>query len=84
MSLTDKQRMKQRQKAQRYRQRLRQAGLRPVQFWVYDTRNPAFIRQVHEASLRLRDDPHEAEMMDFIDALQADNVFDEPDAQDTP
>ena len=29
----------------RYRERMRAAGLRPVQFWVPDTRSPEFVAE---------------------------------------
>ena len=35
----------------RYRERMRAAGLRPVQFWVPDTRSPAFGAEVRSAVL---------------------------------
>jgi len=37
----------------RYRERMRAAGLRPVQFWVPDTRSPEFVKG----------DPAEAEIL---------------------
>ena len=32
----------------RYRQRLQEEGLRPVQFWVPDTTDPAFLRSLRK------------------------------------
>jgi hypothetical protein len=47
---------------------LRAAGLRPVQIWVPDTRREGFAEECRRQSLLLRDDPQEAEVLDFIKA----------------
>ncbi|SAL03491.1 Antitoxin MazE [Caballeronia calidae] len=47
---------------------LRKAGLRPIQIWVPDTSAPGFAEECRRQSLMLRDDPHEQEIMDFLDA----------------
>jgi hypothetical protein len=47
---------------------LRKAGLRPIQIWVPDTSAPGFAEECHRQSLMLRDDPHEQEIMDFLEA----------------
>jgi hypothetical protein len=53
-----------------YRQRMRAAGLRPVQIWVPDTRSPDFAetcrRQAREVAAS---DPGGDEIMDFIAAV---------------
>ena len=36
-----------------YRRRLREAGLRPVQIWVPDTRRPGFAEACREQSRRI-------------------------------
>jgi hypothetical protein len=36
---------------QRYRDRMRAQGLRPVQMWVPDTRSPAFIESLRRQAL---------------------------------
>ncbi len=41
------------QRVQKHRQALRQAGLRPVQLWVPDTRRADFARLCHEQCLRV-------------------------------
>ena len=47
---------------------LRKAGLRPIQIWVPDTSAPGFAEECRRQSLMLRDDPHEQEIMDFLEA----------------
>lgn len=54
-------------KVTRHRERLRAAGLRPVQFWVPDTRSPEFISQVREQCQSLNGDPAEAEILGFTE-----------------
>lgn len=43
-------------RVQQHRQRLRHAGLRPVQPWVPDTRRPGFALECRRQSLLLADD----------------------------
>jgi len=47
---------------------LRRAGLRPVQIWVPDMRNPAYVADVKRRCLALRGDPQEKEILDWIEA----------------
>ena len=58
-----------REKMHRYRNRLKDAGLRPVQIWVPDTRSKNFAAEVRRQSLLVRANPDESEVMDFIDAV---------------
>ena len=58
-----------REKMQRYRDRLKDAGLRPVQIWVPDTRSKNFAAEVRRQSLLVSTSPGEYEVMDFIDAV---------------
>ena len=51
----------------RYRERLRAAGRRPVQFWVPDTRAPEFVAQLRLQCLTLANDPAEAEVLGFAE-----------------
>ena len=44
-------------KVARHRERMRAAGLRPVQFWVPDTRSPEFTAQVRKQCQSLKGDP---------------------------
>jgi Protein of unknown function (DUF3018) len=52
----------------RRRAALRKAGLRPIQIWVTDTSAPGFAEECRRQSRMLRDDPHEQEIMDFLEA----------------
>ena len=52
-----------------YRARLRAAGLRPVQLWLPDTRDPKFLAAARAQARRLAaGDPAGDEMMEFIEA----------------
>jgi len=51
-----------------YRARLRAQGLRPVQFWVPDTRNQVFSQKLHQQCLALNQDPAETEILAFSEA----------------
>jgi hypothetical protein len=54
-----------------YRERMRAAGLRPVQLWVPDARSPAFAaecrRQAHAVAAH---DPAGNEIMHFLEGLR--------------
>ena len=54
-----------------YRDKLRAAGLRPVQIWVPDIRSAAFAREVRRQSLAVagRD---EAELLDGLERALAE------------
>jgi len=60
-------------KQSRYRARLREQGLRPLQIWVPDTRRPDFARECARQSQLVRNDPHEQEINDWLVAA-ADTV----------
>jgi hypothetical protein len=50
-----------------YRERMRAAGLRPVQIWVPDARNPAFVGKCRAQALAVAaGDPAGDELMEFI------------------
>jgi hypothetical protein len=55
-------------KVSRHRARMRAAGLRPVQFWVPDTRNPEVATDLQRQCLSLKDDKAEAEVLGFTEA----------------
>ena len=57
------------ERVKRHRDGLRAAGLRPVQIWVPDTRRPGFAEECRRQSLLLRDDLHEREILDWIEAV---------------
>jgi hypothetical protein len=52
-----------------HRQRLRAAGLRPVQIWVPDTRRPGFAEECRRQSLTLREDPAEQIALHFMEEI---------------
>jgi hypothetical protein len=52
----------------RHRTRMREAGLRPVQFWVPDTRTPEFAAEVQRQCRQLKGDPAEADALRFTEA----------------
>jgi hypothetical protein len=52
---------------QRHRARLCDAGLRPVQIWVPDTRRPGFAEESRRQSRLLRGDPPESETLAWLD-----------------
>ena len=54
-------------KVARHRQRMRAAGLRPVQFWVPDTRSPEFAAQLRQQCRSLKGDPAEADVLRFTE-----------------
>ena len=54
-------------RVQKYREKLRAAGLRPVQIWVPDTRRKGFSEECRRQSLILASDPHEKEVLDWIE-----------------
>ncbi len=52
-------------KQNRYRARLREQGLRPIQIWVPDTRRSGFAEECRRQSLVVRNSQHEQEHLDF-------------------
>lgn len=54
-------------KVARHRERMRAAGLRPVQFWVPDTRTPEFAAEVRNQCQKLKGDPAEADALRFTE-----------------
>jgi hypothetical protein len=55
-------------RVQKHRDGLRAAGLRPVQIWVPDTRRSGFAAECRRQSLALRDDPLEADTLNWLEA----------------
>jgi len=56
-------------RVQKHRKALRAAGLRPIQIWVPDTRRRGFAAECRRQSLSLRDDPHERDVLEWIDKV---------------
>ncbi len=54
------------ERVQKHRDGLRAAGMRPVQIWVPDTRRSDFAAECRRQSLRLRDDPQEADVLNWL------------------
>lgn len=57
------------QRVQKHRDGLRAAGMRPVQIWVPDTRREGFALECRRQSRLLRDDPHEADTQNWLQAV---------------
>jgi len=55
------------ERVRRYREKLRQSGLRPVQLWVPDTRRPGFAQECRRQSNLLKGDAQEKETLDFLE-----------------
>ncbi|MGL5115083.1 MAG: antitoxin MazE family protein [Beijerinckiaceae bacterium] len=58
-----------RQKSRNWRARMRAEGLRPVQLWVHDTRDPAFIAECQRQARMIAESPSEAEDQAFVSAV---------------
>ena len=60
-------------RVQKRRSALRLAGLRPVQIWVPDTRQPGFAAQCkRQSELAAKSDLVDVEMLQFMDAGLSD------------
>jgi hypothetical protein len=58
----------------RYRQRMREQGFRPVQIWVPDTRSPAFIQECLRQSALIAEIENKAHYKgnDWLDDIAED------------
>lgn len=54
----------------RYRQRMKQSGLRLVQLWVPDTRAPGFAKECRRQSRLSARSSHENHIFDELDGLR--------------
>ena len=54
-------------RVQKHRAALREAGLRPVQIWVPDTRAAGFAEECRRQSMLLQGDTHEKETVDWLE-----------------
>jgi len=60
-------------RVQKHREALRQAGLRPIQLWVPDTRRPGFAQECQRQSLlAAQADSADADLPSLVDAALAD------------
>lgn len=50
-----------------YRQKLRRAGLRPIQIWVPDTRAPGFAEEIARQSRVLAASEGDKEVLDWME-----------------
>ncbi|MDR2213904.1 MAG: antitoxin MazE family protein [Pseudomonadales bacterium] len=61
------------QRVQKRRAALRAAGLRPVQIWVPDTRQPGFAEECRrQSALAAAADAADSELQDFLEAALND------------
>lgn len=58
-----------RDRVRSHRERMRAAGMRPIQLWVPDTRSAAFRTQAHRQSLAVAQSPDAVVDQAFIDAV---------------
>jgi hypothetical protein len=56
------------QNVAKHREKMRSAGLRPVQFWVPDTRSADFVAQLREQCAALKGDAVETDVLRFTEA----------------
>lgn len=54
-------------RVRKHRDRLKAAGLRPIQIWVPDTRKRGFAEECLRQSLLVANDPQEAEVLSWIE-----------------
>ncbi len=60
-------------RVQKHRNTLRAMGMRPIQIWVPDTRQPAFAAESKRQSQLVADaDLNDHDLMSFMDAALAD------------
>jgi hypothetical protein len=69
---SDSERSKAAERVRKHRESLRKAGLRPIQIWVPDTRRPGFAEECRRQSELLSRDPHEKEMLEWLEKAAGD------------
>jgi hypothetical protein len=57
------------EKMRRYRNKMRVAGLRPMQAWVPDVKAPGFMEEARAQSLRVSVHASERNALDFIESV---------------
>jgi hypothetical protein len=67
-----------RHRTTRYRQALREKGLRPVQLWLPDTRAPEFAAEARRQCARINAVDRADGMMDWLEQV---SVFDDDEAR---
>jgi len=58
-------------RVKKHREALRAAGLRPIQIWVPDTRQPGFARECKRQSRKLWNDPNERRVLQWLAKVAA-------------
>ncbi|HZS56131.1 MAG TPA: antitoxin MazE family protein [Bryobacteraceae bacterium] len=58
------------ERVRKHRKNLKRAGMRPIQIWVPNTRNPKFAEECRRQSLLIANDPHESEILEWIEQVQ--------------
>ncbi len=56
-------------RVQKHRQALREAGLRPVQVWIPDTRRAGFAEECRRQSMLLLGDKLEQDTLDWLETM---------------
>jgi hypothetical protein len=74
-TLTAAAKLSPRDRVRKHRESLRAQGLRPIQIWVPDTRQPGFAEKVHSQCVAVNDPEHDREVFDFMDAVMADTEW---------
>jgi hypothetical protein len=54
----------------KHRRNLKRAGLRPIQIWVPDTRNPKFAEECKRQSQIIADSQREKEIINWLDRVR--------------
>ena len=57
------------ERVQKHRQALRDAGMRPIQIWVPDTRRAGFAEECRRQSLLLQGDALEIETLEWLESV---------------
>ena len=61
-------------RVRRYRRKMQEQGMRPIQIWVTDVRSPGFAAEAHRQSAAVAAGGHAADDQAFIDALSLDDA----------
>jgi len=70
------------QRVQKRRDAMRAAGLRPVQLWLPDTRDPKFRKAMEEEGQRLAAaDARDQDLQEFMDAVLSEAFTELDDAE---
>lgn len=61
--------MSSRRRVREHRARLREQGMRPVQFWVPDVRSPGFAEEAHRQSRAVAASARAGDDQAFVDSI---------------